>query len=102
MNTFEDDSDKQQYLGTMRLILTDDSNTNHSYDIQNCIYDPGLPVNIVGVPVLSEFFYDAVTCHDAVAEDDGNTILSRGRRSHFSWDHGKRHCHFTHSDSTLP
>ena len=67
MTTCEGDSAKQQYLGTMRLVLTDDSNTNHSYDIKNCIYDPGLPVNIFGVPVLSEFFNDAVTGCDMVA-----------------------------------
>ena len=67
MTTCEGDSAKQRYLGTMRLILTDESNTNHSYDIQNCIYDPGLSVNIFGVPVLSEFFNDAATGCDMVA-----------------------------------
>ena len=84
MTTCEGDSYKQRYLGTIRFILTDDSNTNHSYDIQNCIYDTGLPVNIVGLTVLSEFFNDATTGHDAVAEDDGTTILSSGRCSYFS------------------
>ena len=60
------------------------------------------PVNIVGVPVLSKFFNDAATGKDAVAGDDGNKILSSDRCSHFSWDHGKHHLHFTHPDSTLP
>ena len=102
MTTCEGDSDKQRCLGTMRLILTDDSNTNQSYDIQNYIYDPGCPVNIVGVPVLSEFFNEAATGHDAVAENNGTTIISSGPLSYFSWDHGKHHHHYTHPDSTLP
>ena len=52
--------------------------------------------------MLSQFFNDAATGHDAVAEDDGTTILSNGRRSHFSCSHCKHHRHFTHPDSTLP
>ena len=35
ITTCEGDSAKKRYLRTMRLIFTDDSNTNHSYDIQN-------------------------------------------------------------------
>ena len=52
--------------------------------------------------MLSEFFNESTTGHDAVAEDYGITNISISRRHHFSWDHGKHHCHFTHPDSTLP
>ena len=102
MTTCEGDSAKQQYLGTMRLILTDDSNTNHSYDIQNCMYDPGSPVNIVRVPMVSELFNDAATGHDAVAEDNGTKILSSSRRSYFPLYHVKHHRHFTHPNNRIP
>ena len=74
---------KQRYLGTMRLILTDDSNVDHSYEIPNCIYDPNSPVNIDGIPVLEKYFNNAAEGPDAVAEDDGSTILYSGRRYHF-------------------
>ena len=86
----------------MRLILTDESDVNHSYDISNCIYDPNSLVNIVGIPVLEKYFNDTAEGPDAVAEDAGSTILSSGCRSHFKWDHGKHIRHFNHPDSQLP
>ena len=61
MTTCEGDIAKQRYLGTLRLILTDDSNKNNSYDIPCCIYDPDSPVNIVGIPALSDFFNAVAT-----------------------------------------
>ena len=93
---------KQRYLGTMQLILTDDSNVDHSYEIPNCIYDPNSPVNMIEIPVLEKYFNNAEEGPDAVAEDDGSTILSSGCRSHFKWDHGKHSLHFNHPDSQLP
>ena len=93
---------KQRYLSTMQLILTDHSNIDHSYDIPNCIYDPNSPVNIVGIPVLEKYFNDAEEGPDAVAKDDGSTILSSGRSYHFKWDHGKHGLHFNHPDSQIP
>ena len=85
MTTCEGYTVKQIYLGTMRLILTYDSNVDHSYDIPNCIYDPNSPANIVGVQVLEKYFNNTAEGPDAVAEDDGSTILSSGCRSHFKW-----------------
>ena len=93
---------KQRYLGTMRLILKDDSNVDHSYDIPNCIYDPNSPVNIVGIPVLEKYFNNAAEGPDAAAEDDGSTVLSSGRRSHIKCYHGKHSRHFNYPDSHLP
>ena len=54
MTTCEGDTVKQRYIGNMQLILTDDSNVDHSYDIPNCIFDPNSPVNIVGIPVMDK------------------------------------------------
>ena len=102
MTTGEGDTLQQRYIGTMRLILTDDSDVDHSYDISNCIYDPNSLVNIVGIPVLEKYFNEAAEGLDAVVEYDGNTILSSGCRSHFKWDHGKHSRHFNHPDSQLP
>ena len=90
---------KQCYIGKMSLILRDDANINHPYDIPHCIYYPDSPLNIIGIPVLSAHFNDGVSALDAVAEDDRSTIFSSGRISHFKWDNGKQHCHFTHHES---
>ena len=102
MTTCEGYTVKQRYLGTMRLILIYDSNVDHSYDIPNCIYDPNSPVNIVGIPVLENYFNDASEGPGAVAEDDGSTILSSGCCSHFKWDHGKHSLHFNHPEIQIP
>ena len=102
MTTCEGDTVQQRYLGTMQLILTDDSNIYHSYEIPNCIYDPNSPVNIVGIPVLEKYFNDVAEGPDAVAEDDESTIFSSGRHSHLKWYHGKHSLHFNHPDSQLP
>ena len=101
MKTCEGDADKKRYIGTVHLVLTDESNVNHLYNITCCIYDPETPVNVLGIPVLSELFDDAADGPDTIVEDDGTTILSSGRRSNFKWEHGKNHHHFTHPDSTL-
>ena len=85
MTTCEGDTAKQRYIGTMQLILIDDSNVDHSYDIPNCIYDPNSPVDIFGITVLEKYFNDASEGPDNVAEDGGSNILSSGFRSHFKW-----------------
>ena len=92
---------KQRYIGTMCLILTDDANINHQYDIPNCIYDPSSPIDIIGIPVISAHFNDVASALDAVIEDDGSTILSSGCRSHLKWDNGKHHRYFNHPDIQL-
>ena len=102
MTTCEGYTVKQRYIDTMRLILTDDFNIDHSYNISKCIYDPNSPVNIVGIPVLDKYFNDAAEGLDYVAEDHGSTILSNGHRSHFKWDHGQHSRDFDHPDSQFP
>ena len=102
MTTCEGDADNKGYIGTVRLVLTDESNVNHLYNIPRCIYDPETPVNVLGIPVLLELFDDAEDGPDTIVEDDGTTIMSSGRRSNFKWDHVNNHHHFTNTDRTLP
>ena len=102
MTTCEGDTYKKRYIGTVSLVLTDESNFNHSYDINPCIYDPETPVNVLGVPVLSEFFDDAEDGQYTILEYDVIMILSSWRCYHFKWNHVKNHRHFTHTNITLP
>ena len=52
---------------TMRLVLTDNNNEHHVYTIPQCIYDPKISLDILGVPVLGTFFGDNVDVHIPLA-----------------------------------
>ena len=76
MTTFEVEAEKKQQIGIVRLVLMDDSDFNHSYDINRCIYDPETPVNVLGFPVISEFFDEAADGPDTIVEDGMTMIMS--------------------------
>ena len=40
------------------LMLVNDSNVAHIYDIPGAIYDPSLQFNLLGIPNLADFFQD--------------------------------------------
>lgn len=44
------------WVGTLRLTLTDDTGKSFQYQIPNAIYDPSSPFNILGIPMLGDFF----------------------------------------------
>ena len=37
-------------VGVLRLVLTDKSNNHRTDDVLGCVYDPEIPLNILGVP----------------------------------------------------
>ena len=51
-------STKSQLVGIFRLVLTDNTNINYTYDVPGCVFDPATPINILGVPALGTFFGD--------------------------------------------
>ena len=65
-------------------------------------YDPNTPFNIIGLPFLQEHFGDEATGPESTVEEDGNSIMSSGGRSLFTWDHGQHQRRFTHAISALP
>ena len=77
---------KTKFAGTMRLVLTDNANANHTYKVPGCVFDPDSPINIIGVPFLGKFFGDQ---SDALHEMDGTTVCSGSTKSRFIWDHGR-------------
>ena len=64
------------------------------------IYDPKIPLNIIGVPALGTFFGDNTDVHSPLTED-GTTVKSSAK-SHFVWDHGNHERHFIHVSTQLP
>ena len=99
LETAEGLSTKTKFVGTMQLILTDDANTHHEYNIKDCVYDPESPINILGIPFLGKHFGDH---SNDLYEMDGTSVCSGSTKSHFIWDHGKFERHFMHGSSELP
>ena len=56
-------------VGVIRLVLTDDSNKHHIYDVPSCVYDPESPLNILGVPCLGKYFDDGTDIRNPPDED---------------------------------
>ena len=101
METAEGVNTETKLVGSIRLVLTDNSNKNHVYIVPGCIYDPGSPLNILGVPALGKFFGDSADASDMLTSD-GTTIKSGATKSHFVWDHGNHERHFLHGSSLMP
>ena len=101
METAESISTHTKLVGLLRLVLTDNSNRNHLYIIPRCVYDPDIPLNILGVPTLDKFSKDSVNPNDELGED-GTTVKSGATKSHLIWDHGKHERHFLHGSRNFP
>ena len=94
-------STRTQLVGIFRLVLTDNENKYHTYDVPGCVFDPATPVNILGVPALGTFFGDHADASNPY-DEDGTTIKSGATRSHFVWDNGRHERHFMHGSSRMP
>ena len=55
LETAEGKSVLTKLVGVLRLVLTDDRNKHHTYEIPDCVYDPQSTINILGVPCLGKF-----------------------------------------------
>ncbi len=58
LETAEGLASKTKFVGTMRLALTDNVNLHHTYDTPVCVYDPELPINILGILFSWNYFGD--------------------------------------------
>ena len=94
-------STDSKLVGSICLVLTDNSNQNHVYIVPGCVYDPGSLLNIMGLPALVTFFGDSADASNMLASDD-TTIKSGATKSHLVWDHGKHERHFLHGSSLMP
>ena len=69
-------------VGSMELILTDNTNKHQSYVIPRCVFVPNTPVNILGVSALDKLFGDNADETYPLSEY-GTTIKSGATKSHF-------------------
>ena len=74
-------------VGSMCLVLTDNANKHHTYDIPEYEYNPESPINIIGVPYLGKYSgYQATGLY----KYDGTTVKSGSKKAHFFCDHGNQ------------
>ena len=82
LETADGFSTKTQLVGICRLVLTNNTNTNHTYDVPGCVFDPATPINILGVPALGMFFGNNANASSPY-DKDGTTIKSGATGLHF-------------------
>ena len=63
METAEGAIVSTKLVGTLRLVLTNDKNGHHTYNIRDYIFDPESPINILGIPTLGKHFKDSANVH---------------------------------------
>ena len=67
LETAEGLTTKTKLVFSMKLIITDDSNKNHSCKPPRCLFDPNIPVNILGVPAIGKIFGDNADANDPLS-----------------------------------
>ena len=101
LGTADGVSTKTQIVVICRLVLTNNTNINHTYDVPGCVFDPSTPINILGIPALGTFFGDSANVGSPY-DEDGTTIKLGAKRSHFICDHSKNERHFMHGSRLMP
>ena len=90
--TIDDNECRPIARGTVIVSLFDDSNVECSIKLEEALYFPDSPVNVIGVTRLAE----------QLGDENGTWIKTRWRRSTFAWDHEKHFKTFSHSSNKLP
>jgi len=79
-------------MGTVRWEWKDDNGKQHTYDIEDTLYFPSSPVNILSVTSFAEQLKD----------DDGTGIDTKRSRSTFYWENNKYQRTIIHPAFNLP
>jgi hypothetical protein len=73
-------------VGTICLVLKDDTGKTWSYDIPDNVYDPELPYSRSGILFLGKYF---ATIDEADEFNEQTWIQSSTTTFLLQWDHGK-------------
>ena len=82
LETAEGRSASTKLVGIICLVLTDDKNDHHTYNIPGCIYDPDSPINILGIPALGKHFNDSANINNPL-NNNGTSVKSGATKSQF-------------------
>ena len=95
--TVEGTSNQTKMVGALRVVFADNNRVSHDHGIPEVVYNPKLPHNLLGIPLLAKHF---AAPHKKHAK--GTWIRSGAEGSTLTWDHGKHEHDFQHSVSKLP
>jgi hypothetical protein len=70
---------KPTAFGTARVSWKDDAGVTHRYDLNNALYFPNSPVNIISITSLA----------DQLSNDEGTYVTTKRKYSIFHWDGNK-------------
>ena len=85
-------------IGSIKISWLDDDGDSYEYKLDDVIYNPKSPFNILSVGILSaRFGNEHSTC-----DDEGTYIRSSANFSTFTWDQGRYTRTFSHSSDGLP
>ena len=79
-------------MGTTIWCCKYDGGKHHMIDVDNVLYFPQSPVNILSITSLEDQFND----------DDGTGINTKRSNYYFYWNHNKHQRTITHPPSNLP
>ena len=77
-------------IGTVKASWQDDNGKSHTYELQNVLYFPDSPVNIISITAFANQLND----------DDGTNIMTARHHSVFQWNFAEYQRTFTHSPTT--
>ena len=77
---------------TTQWSWKDDDAKHHTIDVENVLYFPQSPVNILSITSLADQFND----------DDGTGVNNNRSKSHSYWNHNKHQQTITHPPLNLP
>ena len=81
-----------QGIGEVKIAWSDDSGKSHEYVLQNVLYFPTSPVNVISVTALAAQLQD----------NEGTWIKTKWRYSVFSWEDEKYKKTIYHPNTNLP
>ncbi len=90
----------QLQLGTIKVSWQDDNGDSHEYELDDVIFNPKSPFNIISIGRLGQQFGKSDL--PPTSDDNGTFIRSSANFSTFTWDHGRFTRTFSHSSDGLP
>ena len=79
-------------IGTVKWSWTDEDGNFHEYEIEDCLYFPQSPINILSVTAFAK----------QLGDEEGTVIDTKQRYSRFYWNFGKHYRVIRHPESNLP
>ena len=86
--------------GTIRIAWEDNSGETLAYELQDVVYNPSSPFNIMSIGRVGQHFIGKDS--PLINNEKGTWVKSCASYTDFTWDHGHFTCRFSDSSDGLP